>query len=152
MEKIHVTVSQMYMYKCHNHSRLLGPLLPLFWHIVSHFSIFVISLSMSFYSKLIPIVVAPTPILFISPLGLSLWPHARGILMLHHSLKGLLPPPYIAFLMCISNTRVLKNRSAVHTCVAYEIELLWWGRLQIKRILFVIEFLLVELISDYGYQ
>ena len=38
----------------------------------------------------------------------------------------------------------------MRTCVAYEIELLWWGRLQIKRICFVIEFLLVELISDYG--
>ena len=34
---------------------------------------------------------------------------------------------------------------------AYEIERLWWGRSQIKRIWFVTEFLLVELISDYGY-
>ena len=41
------------------------------------------------------------------------------------------------------------NRN-MRTCVAYEIELLSWGRSHIKRNWFVIKFLLVELISDYG--
>ena len=38
----------------------------------------------------------------------------------------------------------------MRTCVAYEIELLSWGRSHIKRNWFVIKFLLVKLTSDYG--
>ena len=42
------------------------------------------------------------------------------------------------------------NRN-MRTCVAYETELLSWGRSQIKRIWFVIKFLLVKLISHHGW-
>ena len=45
-----------------------------------------------------------------------------------------------------------KNRSAMRTCVAYEVELLWRGRSQNKRIWFLIKFLLVGPISDYSYR